>query len=194
MECRGWLLGALHTPSSQFLARRPTVNNRRSSTKARPSSSSSSKLFSRSSLGRSCGSQGEERSPWPGVNGVSDKKRGNSRRGMWWFLGGKLSYARMVKIGVHLLQCHTNCSLFCSFNDGGKVLVVEQVQFFWHVHYSVVDWWTSFIFTNHPLCRTSHARSAQCSRPNLIIPILVLPNLFHDPSWTWAQVTPTPYA
>ena len=70
---------------------------------------------------------------------------------MWWFLGGKLSYARMVKIGVHLLQCHTHCSLFCSFNDGGKVLVVEQVQFFWHVHYSaVVDWWTSFIFTNHP--------------------------------------------
>ena len=163
MECRGWLLGALHTPSSQFLARRPTVNNRRSSTKARPSSSSSSKLFSRSSLGRSCGSRGEERSPWPGVNGVSDKKRGNSRRGMWWFLGGKLSYARMVKIGVHLLQCHTKCSLFCSFNDGGKVLVVEQVQFFWHVHYSaVVDWWTSFIFTNHPcFCRTSHTRSAQ---------------------------------
>ena len=29
--------------------------------------------FSRSSLGRSCGSQGEERSPWPGVNGVSEK-------------------------------------------------------------------------------------------------------------------------
>ena len=130
MECRGWLLGALHTPSSQFLARRPTVNNRRSSTKARPSSSSSSKLFSRSSLGRSCGSQGEERSPWPGVNGVSDKKRGNSRRGMWWFLGGKLSYARMVKIGVHLLQCHTKLQSFLLFQRrGGKYLSWNRSNF-----------------------------------------------------------------
>ena len=120
MECRGWLLGALHTPSSQFLARRPTVNNRRSSTKTRPSSSSSSKLFSRSSLGRSCGSRGEERSPWPGVNGVSDKKRGNSRRGMWWFLGGKLSYARMVKIGVHLLHLSHTLQSFLLFQRRGE--------------------------------------------------------------------------
>ena len=194
MECRGWLLGALHTPSSQFLARRPTVNNRRSSTKTRPSSSSSSKLFSRPGSGRLCGSRGEERSPWPGVNGVSDKKRGNSRRGMWWFLGGKLSYARMVKIGVHLLQCHTHCSLFCSFNDGGESTCRGTGPIFLArplFSGRLVD---QFYFYQPPFCRTSHARSAQCSRPSLIIQILVLPNLFHNPSWTWAQVTPTPYA
>ena len=53
----------------------------------------------------------------------------------------------MEKIWVHL-SCHTHFTLFWSFN-GGKVLVVEQVQFFWHVHYSLLGDWTSFIFTNH---------------------------------------------
>ena len=110
---------------------------------------------------------------------------------MWWFLGGKLSYARMVKIGVHLLQCHTHCSLFCSFNDGGESTCRGTGPIFLArplFSGRLVD---QFYFYQPPLL-LSHITHALSS--NLIIQILVLLNLFHNPSWTWAQVTPTPYA
>ena len=64
---------------------------------------------------------------------------------------------------------HTFCTCFLIFQLGGEsTCVVEQVQFFWHVHYSGgAKGGTSLIFTLDP-CVAHHTHLAQT---NLIGPI-----------------------
>ena len=168
MECRSSLCVGRATTSNlsdqpQFLTPPPTVNNPPTSLTV---VEEQLQLFPTPISGdHVVAAGGEERSSWPGVNGVSAGK--NAKRDLE-IAGGACGGVELCLDGKDLsalVVSHTFHS-FLIFQRGESTCRGTGPIFLARPLFTLGDW-TSFIFTNHSTHVSHITHAAHCSQPNL---------------------------